>query len=306
MFNKQSLTYILWMCLSLGTCAADELNCTRVAKIHKIDALVQVSILRDGDKHEMASRDNRELCAGDTVKVPKSIPDVTIQYYSDSSNKHTVTAGDSYQVEALKEPCQVWCKVIEYLDSLVNKLVRSEPLEPPPHVPAGGDSRGEADHQPASAIFMVLAAGNDSTVPFDLFSREGPIPLFWRGGLPPYQIEVTDAADNVVVQGQTETNTFAMTLPDTDIDKAYTLEIRGQHSPPYQKPLIFSVPPFPIDPNADQSEQRNMLARLLYDLDNNWRLEIWRQLTAMPDSEEKRRFMGHLEMDDFDLEMDDF
>jgi len=49
-----------------------------------------------------------------------------------------------------------------------------------------------------------------------------------------------------------------------------------------------------------------MLARLLYDPDKNWRLEIWRQLTAMLDSDEKRRFMGHLEMDDFDLEMDDF
>jgi hypothetical protein len=46
-------------------------------------------------------------------------------------------------------------------------------------------------------------------------------------------------------------------------------------------------------------DKLKVLSALSLDEDNNWRLEIWRQLYKMPASPERDAFQQHLRLDDF-------
>lgn len=254
------------------------------------------------NKHEWASRYNRKLCANDIVIVPKSLPRLTIRYYSEDSRKETLMAGDRYQVVALVDE-GMWSKLVATVSSWYEKWTSTEPLQTSPDKGTGW--RG--NQAKPRYIFTPLAAGEGSDYPFYLLARQGTIPLFWYGGKPPYRVIVTNAANQVIVQNTTQTAAFSFILPNTEPGSEYSLTIqstadkscRSDNSKLCQKQLIFAVPPFPVDQKLDPEI---LSATLLANCDKNWRLEIWRQLTAMPASQKKQRFMARLDADDIDLD----
>jgi hypothetical protein len=295
MLKKTKILYALL--LIIGIPPTHALDCMPVAKIFRVDKIDHVLIFRGGKTKEWANWHNQELCAGDKVIVPKVISHLKIGYYSHPSKEMSLKAGDFYQVEALPSPCGMLCKGINHIKLLAYNLTHNEP-EQPVKTSVGG--RGYEENVP---IFMILASYQSTESPLYLFSRDGAIPLFWRGGQSPYQVEVKDEqGKRVVSQTKVETNTFSLTLPDTDSNQRYSLLISSKGSPVYQKPLVFAVPPFPPDPKIDKFERfATLLTAMCLDDKKNWRLEIWRQLHEMPKSQEKERFMGNLAMDDIDL-----
>jgi hypothetical protein len=267
--------YGLVLCLSLGIgiSPAHAKNCT-VAKIDKVPSIDKIRIFRQGQE-EQASLKNRKLCAGDIVVVPQSIPHIIkIRYYTPryrielkGGKKHKVCgiAGGGFKC---------------FLTS----------------IPVVGDFfRGGNSSDPIS---MPLAI---SEGPFYLFSREGAIPLVWVGGQSPYQLVVKDAAGQLImeqsVHAPKERATFSLTVPHTAPGSTYNLTIKSDGSKLLRQTLTFVEPP-----QFTSKDQWMNLASLLAvcDDEKNWRLEIWRQLSAMPDSEQKKNFMDHLEADDLD------
>jgi len=105
---------------------AHALNCVPVAKIHKRDNINQISIWREGKTVGLASRLNKELCAGDKVIVPNTLDQVKIEYYSYPPKEVRLSAGDSYPVEALSDPCGVLCKLTENIKGLAEQLTTGE------------------------------------------------------------------------------------------------------------------------------------------------------------------------------------
>jgi hypothetical protein len=276
---------------------AHALNCVPVAKIHKRDNINQISIWREGKTVGLASRLNKELCAGDKVIVPNTLDQVKIEYYSYPPKEVRLSAGDSYPVEALSDPCGVLCKLTENIKGLAEQLTTGEQEQLTVVADRGGD---DDEDWPIS---MSLAAAQGPETPFYLFSRAGAIELFWGGKQPPYQLEVTDEPGKTIVQETVKTNRFSLTLPNTESNQRYSLRISNKGSNEvYQKPLLFAVPPFPLDPKADPYEMfATLLAADCGENAQNWRLEIWRQLHHLPDSPKKESFKGHLVADDFDL-----
>ncbi len=307
MFYKPYTICVLLLFLAIVPAHA-ALDCTVVAQI-RTAAIDEVGILRAerGDKHEWASRHNRDLCAGDVVIVPKSIQRLTISYYSEIPKKKTLMAGDRYRVEALVEP-SAWRKLMTSIGRLYDKLTSTEPSEMSLSESAAARGHGESGPLP---IFTPLAAGEGADYPFYLVARAGAIPLFWYGGQPPYRVVVKNAAGQEVVRETVNTASFSLNLADTQPGSVYTLTVQStvdkscqkNNSKLCQKELIFAVPPFPVDPKIDPEI---MSAALLADCDNNWRLEVWRQLSALPDSQKKRRFMKRLEIDDIEPDDEDW
>jgi hypothetical protein len=143
-------------------------------------------------------------------------------------------------------------------------------------------------------IFMPLARGEGVDYEFFLFARAGSISLFWHGGEPDYQLLVTDAKGKVVVDEKTvKTNRYDLQLPSTAEGQRYELAISCRACKKvYRKPLVFvAPPPLPIDNNF------KVLSALSLDEDNNWRLEIWRQLAKMPESQARNLFQQLLILD---------
>jgi hypothetical protein len=302
MLNKPYIMCGLMLSVGLGTpiSAAIASACRPiVAEIQKkTDAIDQVGILRasQGNVHEWASLSNRTLCPGDVVIVPKTLRHLKLDYYSNSGHQETLTAGDRHEVIALGDPCGALCKFQTKIKRLWDKLWNTEPPKPTRKVATKG-------HDKSQHLFTPLADGEGSKEPFYLFARDGAIPLIWKGGESPYRLTVKNADGDVVVQETIESAKilaeFVLSLPDTESGSVYRLTIqsakdkacRKNKSKICDKALKLIVPPFPLDPRADQ---RMMLATLLADCDRNWLLEIWRQLNAMPDSQQKLKAVGHL------------
>jgi len=266
-------------------------GCDKVAKIHSFAKIAHVSILRqDAKLPEWASQENRYLCAGDTVIVPKAVPEIVVEYYTNPAKQVKLNAGDTYEVGKLRRPCGKWCKLLEEIDILYKQLTQKEG-------PFVSDiqmgSRGPDGQLPP--IFMPLAAGGGVDYEFFLFARAGSIPLFWHGGEPDYNLLVKDATGNVVVDKPVKTNHYDLTLPSTTAGQRYELSISCKACKKvYRKQLVFVVPPpLPIENNS------KVLSALLLDEDKNWRLEIWRQLAKMPNSKARNNFQQHLKLDDF-------
>jgi hypothetical protein len=270
------------------------LDCDFVAKIHPFNDINQVEIVRAGNKPEKASFFNRRLCPSDVVKVPKSISQIHIKY---QSNKwETVEAGSSYEVVALVKPCQGWCKFKAKIFSLFGDFTETEPDKE--NYGIVGD-RGIDKSSPI--IKMPLAASEGSDYEFFLSADNTAIPLFWYGGKAPYKLTVKDASSKIIVEKQLEKPEFTLTLPDTKIGSKYKLTIQSANSSDCnenswicQKPLVVTALPNVIDSMEN-------LVPLLKDCDRNWRLEIWRQLSVMPDSEAKQNLMEDLAENDFEL-----
>jgi hypothetical protein len=273
------------------------LDCVPVAKIYKQDNINQVSIRQNGKTVGLASRPNKELCADDQVIVPNTLQEIKIEYYSYPPKKVRVGAGESYQVVALSDPCGVLCKLNDNIKDLANQLTTGEQEELTVTADRGGDD--EQDWP----IFMSLAAAQEQNTPFYLFSRGGAVELFWAGKQPPYQLEVTDERGQKIVQQTVKTNTFSLTLPNTEPNQRYLLRISEKGgNEVYQKQLVFAVPPFPQDPKADPYQMfATLLAADCGDNAQNWRLEIWRQLHQLPNNRKKENFKAHLAADDFEL-----
>jgi hypothetical protein len=293
--NKSYIFYLLLAYLGFYIPTVQALNCTAVAKIKKIVAINEVVILRAANNHksEHASRYNRELCADDVVIVPNYISRLQINYYSEDSFKQVLRYGDRYTVIALAKPCGSWCKLKENLTQLSDAFKYTKPE----YIPHYDSSDRGNETQESDLIDMPLAAGEGADYPFYLFARDGAIPISWIGEQAPYQVKLVDSKENIILQESTKDTTISLNIADTEPDNKYVLTIQSGNEI-YKKTLEFRVPPFPLNPNADKWIT---LARLLANSENNWRLEIWRQLSAMPDSKEKRNFMGHLEADEFDL-----
>jgi len=287
------LALILMLFLSVSSAQARD--CPKVAKIYLADIIDEVIIWQKGTKKPTwANADNRELCTGDVVTVPnRSIPVLTIRYYTEIPKMTKLKKGESHQVEALLKPCGMWCTAWNDIKRLRYKLISQVPENVGDGI--GGGREGGNDSKPVPNITMPLDIGL-SHEPFYLFAREGAIPLFWEEGQPPYQLEIKDAMGQVITNKALKNKTFSFTFPNPEPEQTYTLKISSADSVSYQNQLIFALPPFPLDP---KSEQWLILTRLLNDPNKNWRLEIWRQLATMPKSQAKENFKAHLILDDF-------
>jgi len=291
MFNKFYVFYVL-LILGLSMNSAFALDCDFVAKIHPFDRIGEVQILRAGKKQaENASSENRRLCPGDVVKVPKYLPQIQIKYQS--NKRKIVKAGQLYQVIALQKPCQALCKLKTNMEYLFEQFTKTKPTT------VSLIDFGSKGASESSSIKMPLAASEGSDYEFFLSADNSAIPLFWYGGKVPYKLTVKDALGKVIVNEQLEKPKFSLTLPDTKIGSKYSLTIESANSKVYQKPLVVMALP---DVIKSYTETMEKLVALFADCeDRNWRLEIWRRLNVMPDSEAKRNFMEHLAENDIDL-----
>jgi hypothetical protein len=298
MRNKPYYFYVLTLYFGLGiaipsTYAA--LDCRYEAYIHVTADIKKVQIWRaDLAKYEPASRENDgwKLCECDKVIVPDSLSyDLEIGYYSRQPSK-MLKAGE-HQMCQDAIPC-LKC----FLMMSIQKIEHLWPLKGNP----------SEEH-----IIMPLVAGEGEDYPFYLFAHsKGAISIFWYGKQSPYQLKV-ETADKVIVPmtqvtvPETEEKaTFSFTVPHTEPGSKYTLTIQSAEAKVFKKVLEFAEPPqFKADPQEDQWMR---LTRLLAVCDGeesqNWRLEIWRQLNAMPDSKRKKNFMDHLDVND--IYLDDF
>jgi hypothetical protein len=273
--NRRIYGFVLCISLGIGISPAHAKNCT-VAKIYKVPDINQVRILRAQGGKEQASLQNRKLCAGDKVIVPPSIPHITIRYHT-----------PAYRIQ-LKGGNQH--KVCGRNISGLRCFLAS--------IPVVGNWVVQGNSSDSISMPLAISEGQ-----FYLFARKGAIPLVWYGGQSPYQLVVKDAAGKIIVQQSVhETKkraTFSLTVPHTASGSTYSLTIQSAGGEPLRKTLTFAKPP-----KFTSKDQWTNLASLLAVCDGgrNWRLEIWRQLSAMPDSEQKKNFMDHLEADDLDLD----
>jgi len=289
----------LFLSLSLCIPTVHALDCTVVAEIHLAENIEAVGILRANqpDEHQWASRKNKKLCAGDLVIVPKSMPRLIIRYNSHDSRKETLTTGQEYRVKPLDKPCGAVCKFKEWFAGIFDKFTTQDVNNPNTE---NAGSRGKSGK--LRPIVTPLAAGEGASESFSLFAREGAIPLFWYGGKSPYQVMLQNAIGKIVVKHETTAHNSSLLFTDIEPNTEYRLTVQSlgtqscqkKNSKICQKRLVFSVPPFPLVPDAEPYE---MLATLLADCDKNWRLEVWRQLSTMPDSEKKRHFIKLLKAD---------
>ncbi len=289
--SKPIQLIILCSLLALSNHTLFARDCDKVAKIHRFDNIDHVSILRfDARLPEWASQANRELCAGDTVIAPKAISQLIVEYRTNPAKQVKLTAGETHEVGKLRGPCGAWCKLLAEMDYLYEQLTQIE-TDFVSNIPVFG--RGE-DGQ-LIPIFMPLARGEGADYEFVLFAQAGNIPLFWHGGEPDYQLQVKDASGKVIVHQTLKTNRYDLKLPSTAEGQRYELSIRCQACQKvYRKPLVFvAPPPLPIE------NQLKRLGALSLDEDNNWRLEIWRQLDKLPTSPKRQAFQQHLRLDDF-------
>ena len=267
------------------------------AKIHLFDKIAHVGILRKNAKlPEWASRKNRYLCAGDTVIAPKAVSKIIVEYYTNPAKQVKLNAGETYEVGKLRSPCGKWCKLLAEMGYLYEQLTQ---IETSFVSDTEVFSRGK-DGQ-LIPIFMPLAAGEGVDRYFFLFAQAGSIPLFWHKGEPDYQLRVTDAEGKVVVDEKTvNTNRYNLKLPSTAAGQRYELAIACQAcgEAVYKKKLVFvALPSLSFDIQDDA--KLKALTGLLFDEDKNWRLEIWRQLAKMPESQARNLFQQHLKWDDF-------
>jgi hypothetical protein len=241
MFKQISFIMLCYLvALSNSTLARD---CDKVAKIHLFDRIDHVRILRkcaEKSNDYWASQENRDLCAGDTVLVPKAVSEVIVEYFTNPAKQVKLNAGDTYEVEKLRRPCGKWCKLLAEAGYFVEKLTQKE-TSFVSNIPVFG--RG--DDGQLKPIFMPLAAGEGADYEFFLFARAGNIPLFWDGGESDYQLLVKDATGKVVVDKKAiKTNRYDLKLPSTAEGQHYELSISCKACKKvYRKPLVFVAPP---------------------------------------------------------------
>jgi hypothetical protein len=295
MHNKPALILISLLFLGVAMSSTQARDCPVVAKIYLTNVINEVCIWRKGaEKPIWASKDNRKLCVGDIVTAPnRSIPQLTIRYYTENPKMAKLKMGETHQVEALLKPCGWWCTAQNDIKRLYYKFTSEVPENVGDGI--GGGKGSDSDSKLSPNITMPLDVKGISD-PFYLFAREGAIPLFWEKGQPPYQLEVKDAKGNVITHNILKTNIFSLIVPNTEPEQTYTLKISSAGSISYQKKLIFVMPPFPLDPKADKLL---MLAKLLNDPNKNWRLEIWRQLAIIPKSQARENFKARLRLNKF-------
>ena len=271
-------------------------DCSYVAKIHSLDKIDHVGILRKNAKlPEWASKENRFLCAGDTVIAPKAVSKIIVEYYTNPTKQVKLNAGETYEVGELRSLCEKWCKLVAEIGYFYDRLTQTETsfVSSIPVFCRGEDGQ-------LKPIFMPLARGEGADYEFFLFAQAGGIPLFWLGGEPDYQLWVKDATGKVIVDKTVKTNRYNLKLPSTAEGQRYELSISCRACKKvYRKPLVFvAPPPLPIENHF------KVLSALSLDEDNNWRLEIWRQLAKMPKSKARNNFQQILILDYLDKFID--
>ncbi len=281
MLNKQTVSVISLLSLSLsGTSVAQAVDCTSVAEIYPTEAIKEVMIWRNEAETPTWATTNQQLCAGERVIAPNRPiqPPITLRYHTNPPTVKTLKAGESYRVETLDKPCGTACTVWNDIKRIYHKLTSPVPENTSDGFSVGKGANDENEPSPVYDISMPLDAGEGFDYPFYLFARQGAIPLFWEDGQSPYQLEVTDATGNVIVQKTLNTNPFSLTVPNTAPAQTYTLTISSAESVSYQKQLVFAKPPsFSVAPKVDNLnklpvDELYILARLLSDTEKNWRL----------------------------------
>jgi hypothetical protein len=106
---------------------------------------------------------------------------------------------------------------------------------------------------------------------------------------------VKEATGKLIIDKTVKTNRYDLKLPSTAEGQRYELSISCKACQKvYRKPLVFvAPPPLPIE------NQLKRLGALSLDEENNWRLEIWRQLDKLPANPKREAFQQHLILDDF-------
>jgi len=286
----KQIQFIMLCCLLFLFNNSFARDCRNVAKIHLFDKIAHVGILRKNAKlPEWASRENRDLCAGDTVIAPKAVSKIIVEYKTNPAKQVKLKAGETYEVGELRDTCGKWCKLLAEIGYLYEQLTQVETSLVSKRQVTGRGKDGQLN-----PIFMPLARTEGADYEFFLFARAASIPLFWHGGEPDYQLRVTDAKGKVVVDEKTvKTNRYNLKLPSTAEGQRYELSISCRACKKvYRKPLVFvAPPPLPIENNF------KVLSALSLDEDNNWRLEIWRQLAKMPESQARNLFQQLLILD---------
>jgi len=289
MNTKKSLFLALLWSISNFSLACD----LTIAKIQWHEKLFNnISVLRNGKTHFITEKD-RELCRGDQLTVPQQAVPVTIWYYSEPLDKKEITdPATNYQLQELKEPCGMWCKVEDKIVSLVDKLTGKKTINSEKMVNVA--TRGGNDEN--ESLFMPLSAGKSQNAPFFLFANEGKVNLFWHNGKPPFQIILQDNNGNELSRSETKQREWAFIPSTFEIGTIYHLTIKDQLNQSYSTNIEFTVPPLPIDSKADKFKLFATLLQQdkLKENSKNWRLEIYRQLLALPDSPEKQNFLEHL------------
>ncbi|HID99452.1 MAG TPA: hypothetical protein EYP59_04090 [Thiotrichaceae bacterium] len=288
---SKPIQLIILCCLLALSNSSFARDCDKVAKIHRFDNIDHVSILRkEARLPEWASQINRELCAGDTVIAPKAISQLIVEYRTNPAKQVKLTAGETHEVGKLRGPCGAWCKLLNEIHYMYEQLTQIET----PFV-SNIQVFGRGEDGQLIPIFMPLARGEGPDYEFLLFAQAGNIPLFWHGGEPNYQLEVKDASGKVIVHKTVKTNHYDLKLPSTAEGQRYELSISCKACQKvYRKPLVFvAPPPLPIE------NKLKVFSALLLDEENNWRLEIWRQLEKLPASPKRQAFQQHLILDDF-------
>lgn len=254
-----------------------------------------VSVLRDGKIH-FIEENNRELCRGDQIIVPKESVPVTIWYFSEFSNKEEIQSPiTNYPLKELKEPCGMWCKAEDKIVALFEKLTAKKVLK---ENLIGVATRGNDENK---SFILPLNAGKSKEIPFFLFPTQETITLFWQHGKPPFQITLQDESGKVLLEAQITEREWAFKPTSPEIGTTYQLAIKDQQNQMDTINIEFSVPPFPIDHKMEKLKLFTLLLRQEKSKENfkNWRLEIYRQLLTLPDTPEKQNFLDHLIADDF-------
>jgi hypothetical protein len=298
MTKTLTTTCLITTSLAFSVGPVQALDCTTVATIlgaPDVLGYVHITSTTPGET-EFAKPNRRDLCAGDQIEIsPKATTPIKVLYYSESQKTVEIKGGEKLEIQALNDPCGLWCKAQEKIQKLLKPLLSQEGLS--------GEEAGVFGKAINKNIHvaMPLAAGEGPDYPLYLFAQPGPIQLLWRGGEPPYQLEIKDDQQKVVFHKLgLESTLIDWPVSEVTPGQTYHLSLISKNAKKiYQKTIIFSVPPLPLDPKADKF---TFLATLLQDPNKNWRVEIWRQLLTLPPSPERERFLGHLWKDDFTVQ----
>lgn len=282
--------FLLFNLLLVISCNSYAQSCTVIANLQATQNLNEVEVLRDMYPLPIkAGARDVELCADDVVAMPESLTQtVTLHYYSHDLQHQVLNAGEQHMVVALESPCGDWCQISKETKRLYLTLTRKR-VTPPKRIVA--TDRGDSEELPVS----TLVTGHNQ--PLYLFSNEGEIGFFWNGGKKPYKFLVQDQQGKTLVsQSKLHKKHTSFTLPSTEPNQTYKLILKDKSNQILETDIVFRLPPFPLNPEENKLLR---LTRLLLDPDNNWRLEVWRQLQTFKENPKVHKFKAHLLVNDF-------
>lgn len=156
-------------------------------------------VLRAKDKHPVGYF--MILYAGDRIEVYE--PDGLIRIRLGEGRSIVINKPRSgYLVEAVGEPPNAWGNFMRWAGDWFTSLH----VEPTPERPIIGASRGEAATEPASGLLRNERVG--------LAAGRRPLAVAWRGGQPPFEIELTPEGTAEPTVDQTGVTARHLSMPE--------------------------------------------------------------------------------------------